>query len=170
MLKFSLPLISALVTVPALAADTPPPPDARPAAVPAARGPALELAVQAARTAIEACAANGGQKTAASVVDSAGILKALLAYDGTSQRGVQSSTNKAVTALTFKAATSQLGERAKADKAFADQVAADTKLNVRPGGVLIKSGDEIVGAIGVGGGKTDEECALAGLQKIQGKL
>lgn len=170
MLKISFVLAAMLAAAPAFAADAPPAPDARPAATPAARGPSLELAAEAARVAIDACAANGGQKTAASVVDSAGILKALLAYDGTSQRGVLSSTNKAVTALSFKAATSQLGERAKTDKAFADQVAADAKLNVRPGGVLIKSGDEIIGAIGVGGGKTDEECALAGLRKIQGKL
>lgn len=138
--------------------------------VPAARGPALELAIEAARIANETCAADGGQKIATSVVDSAGVLKVLLAVDGASPRGVASSTNKAVTALNFKAATSQLGEQAKTDKALADKAAADTTINIRPGGVLIKVGDEIIGAIGVGGGKTDEPCALAGLQKIQARL
>ncbi|MES2673687.1 MAG: heme-binding protein [Pseudomonadota bacterium] len=138
--------------------------------VPAAKGPALELAIEAARIAIDTCAADGGQTVAASVVDSAGVLKALLATDGTSPRGVTSSTNKAVTALKFKIPTSQLGEQAKTDKTLADKIAADTNLNARPGGVLLKVGDEIIGAIGVGGGKTDEPCALAGVQKIQSRL
>jgi uncharacterized protein GlcG (DUF336 family) len=138
--------------------------------IPAAKGPALELATEAARIAIATCAADGGQTVAASVVDSAGVLKALLASDGTSPRGVTSSTNKAVTALKFKTSTSQLGEQAKTDKALAEKIAADTNLNARPGGVLLKSDDEIIGAIGVGGGKTDEPCALAGVQKIQTRL
>lgn len=143
---------------------------ARPAPVPAAKGPSLELAIEAARVAIETCSAAGGQKIAASVVDSAGILKVLLAADGTSPRGVQSSTNKAVTAITFKTATSQLTEQIKTDKALADKIAANTGFNARPGAVLIKVGDEIIGAIGVGGGKTDADCAIAGLQKIQSRL
>lgn len=146
-------------------ADTAPRPQ-----VPAAKGPALELAIEAARLAIETCAADGGQKIAASVVDSAGVLKVLLAADGTSPRGVASSTNKAVTALNFKTPTSQVGEQAKTDQALAARIAADTSINARPGGVLLKVGDEIIGAIGVGGGKTDEPCALAGVQKIQARL
>jgi len=75
-----------------------------------------------------------------------------------------------VTALNFKTATSQLGEQAKTDKVLADKIAADTALNARPGGVLLKVGDEIIGAIGVGGGKTDEPCALKGIEKIQARL
>jgi uncharacterized protein GlcG (DUF336 family) len=35
---------------------------------------------------------------------------------------------------------------------------------------LIKVNEEVIGAIGVGGGRTDEACALAGLQKIQPQL
>lgn len=138
--------------------------------VPAARGPALDLAIEASKIAIETCAAAGGQKIGISFVDSAGVLKTLLAADGTSPRGVTSSTNKAVTALTFKTATSQLTEQIKTDKSLADKISANVNFNARPGGVLIKVGDEIIGAIGVGGGRTDEDCALAGLQKIQSRL
>jgi uncharacterized protein GlcG (DUF336 family) len=39
--------------------------------------------------------------------------------------------------------------------------------------VLLKVGDEIVGAIGVGGARgseNDEACALAGLERIQSRL
>lgn len=152
------------------AEDPPPPPSNTPARIPAAKGPSLALAIEAAKVAIETCAADGAQTVAASVVDSAGVLKTLLAADGTSPRGVSSSTIKAQTALQFKKSTSALFEQAKTDKAFADSVAANPNINGRPGGILIKVGDEIIGAIGVGGGRTDEPCAIAGLQKIQARL
>jgi uncharacterized protein GlcG (DUF336 family) len=97
----------------------------------------------------------------------------LLATDGASPRGVASSTNKALTALNFKTATSQLSEQIKTDKTLADAIAANTSFNSRAGGVLIKVGDEIIGAIGVGGARgseVDEACALAGLEKVQSRL
>ncbi|RYZ82877.1 MAG: heme-binding protein, partial [Moraxellaceae bacterium] len=130
----------------------------------------LELAIEAAKVAIETCSTAGGQKIGVSVIDSGGVLKALLAADGTSPRGVTSSTAKAVTALTFKSATNQIYEQIKTDQTLADKIAADTTLNARPGGVLIKVNDEIIGAIGVGGGSTDHDCAVAGIEKIQSRL
>lgn len=152
------------------AAANPAPPPA------AARGPALEPALAAAQQAITTCLAKE-QKIAVSVVDSAGVLKVLLASDGAHARGVASSTSKAVTALTFKAPTSQLGERAKTDKEFADKIAAGpgsgTSYNIRAGGILVKVGDEVIGAIGVGGARgseIDEQCAVAGLAAVQARL
>lgn len=143
-----------------------------PTAAPPARAPSLELALEAARTAIETCAAKD-QKIGVSVIDVAGVQKVVLASDGASSRGVASSTNKAVTALNFKAATSQLGEQSKTDKTLADAIAANASFNSRAGGILIKVGDEIIGAIGVGGARgseVDEACAVAGLQKVQSRL
>jgi uncharacterized protein GlcG (DUF336 family) len=158
------------VSVNALAAD--PAPNHNDAAkkppVPAAHGPTLESAVEAATAVIEACL-DKDQKAGVSVVDSAGVLKVLLAADGASERGVLSSTNKAVTALHFKAATSQLFKQKETDKALAEKIAANSNYNARPGGILLKSGDEIIGAIGVGGAKIDEECALAGIDKIEAR-
>ena len=139
---------------------------------PPARGPSLELAAEAARAAIDSCTARE-QKVAVSVIDSAGVLKALLAADGASARGVQSSTNKAGTALAFKAATSQLGETAKTDKELAEKIAANPAYNSRAGGVLIRVNNEVIGAIGVGGARgseNDEACAVAGLLKVQDRL
>jgi uncharacterized protein GlcG (DUF336 family) len=141
-------------------------------APPPARGPSLELALEAARVAIDTCTARQ-QKIGVTVIDSAGVAKVLLASDGVSPRGVQSSTNKAVTALSFKAPTSQLGEQAKTDRPLAEQLAANPSFNGRAGGVLIKVGSDLIGAIGVGGARgseVDEVCALAGLQKIQSRL
>ena len=144
---------------------------AAPPATPA-RGPSLGLALQAAHVAIETCAAKGFN-VGVSVIDSGGVLKALLASDGTSPRSVQSSNNKATTALTFKEATSHLGELVKSDKALADQVAANTNFNVRAGGVLLRVNGDVVGAIGVGGARgseNDEACAVAAAQAIQAQL
>ena len=135
-----------------------------------AKGPSLALAIEAAREAIDTCRADGDQKTAASVVDAAGVLKVLLASDGASARGVSSSTIKAQTALQYQKSTSALFEQAKVDPAFAATLAANPAVNGRPGGILIKLGEEVIGAIGVGGGRTDEPCAIAGLQKIQSRL
>lgn len=145
-----------------------------PAAAPAppARGPSLELALEAAQATLDSCKARE-QKAAVSVVDSAGVLRVLLASDGASPRGVSSSTNKAVTALTFKAPTSQLAERIKTDKELADRIAANTSYNARAGGVLLLVDGEVIGALGVGGARgsnVDEECGLVGAQKIQGRL
>jgi uncharacterized protein GlcG (DUF336 family) len=129
----------------------------------------LALALEAAQAALAYCVSQD-QKGGVSVVDSAGGLRVLLAADGTSVRGVSSSTLKAQTAIKFKTATSNLFEQAKTDKELADNIAADPKLNGRPGGVLLKVGDEIIGAIGVGGARIDEPCALAGLAKVQSRL
>jgi uncharacterized protein GlcG (DUF336 family) len=139
---------------------------------PAARGPSLKLALEAAQKALETCKALD-QKIGVTVVDSAGVLKVVLATDGASTRGVASSTNKALTALAFTTATSDLGEKIKTDTALAEKVASNANYNSRAGGVLLKVGDDVIGAIGVGGAKgseKDEACAVAGLQKIKGRL
>src|ERR1700722_7645060 len=84
------------------------PPAAAPSA--AAPEPSLESALAAAQSALAACRLRRFA-VSVSVVDAAGVLKTLLAADGASARGVQSSTNKAVTALTFKSSTSDLNQR-----------------------------------------------------------
>jgi uncharacterized protein GlcG (DUF336 family) len=147
------------------AAPTPPPP-------PPARAPAFDLALEAARTALDACTARQ-QKVSVSVVDAAGVLKVLLAGEGAHSRGVASSTAKAITALNFQSATSKLGEQAKTDKALADKIAANPAFNSRGGGLTISVGGTLIGAIGVGGARgsdVDEACAQAGLTQVQSRL
>ena len=160
-------LFATTTSVFAQAPVTPPAPPPPPA-----RGPALDLAVEAARSALAACTARE-QKVSVSVVDSAGVLKALLASDGAHARGVASSTSKAQTAIAFKSPTSKLGEQAKTDKALAERIAANPGFNARGGGVTISVGDTIIGAIGVGGARgsdVDEACALAGIAQVQSRL
>lgn len=139
---------------------------------PPARGPAADLALEAAQVAIDTCKAKGFP-VAVTIVDSAGIQKVLLAADGAHARGVQSSTNKAVTALTFKAPTSRIAESIKTDQDLAAKIAANPNFAPRAGGVLLEVGSEVIGAIGVGGARgseNDEACALAGIDKIRDRL
>jgi uncharacterized protein GlcG (DUF336 family) len=142
-------------------------------AQPPARGPSLELALEAARVALQTCTERQ-QKIGVSVIDAGGALKVVLAADGVSPRGVASSGSKAQTALSFKAATSVLAEQAKTDKALADRLAAGgTTYNARAGAVLLQVGNEVIGAIGVGGARgseVDEACAVAGLNTIRSRL
>jgi uncharacterized protein GlcG (DUF336 family) len=155
----------AVAQTPAPAAPPGPPP-------PAARGPALAVSTAMANDAIAACAANG-YTVAVSIVDSAGVLKVLLAADGAHVRAVESSTKKATTALALKMPTSEVAEKAKTDQALAAKLTADTTLFARAGGLLIKVGDETIGAIGVGGapgGEKDEACAKDALDKVKGEL
>jgi uncharacterized protein GlcG (DUF336 family) len=139
---------------------------------PAARGPSLKLALEAAQKALDTCKGLD-QKIGVTVVDSAGVLKVVLATDGASTRGVTSSTNKALTALAFTSTTSDLAEKIKTDPVLAEKVAANANYNIHAGGVLLKAGADVIGALGVGGAKGSEKdaaCALAGLKKIGGRL
>ncbi len=140
--------------------------------VPPARGPQAALALEAVQTALSTCTTNG-YTTAASVVDSGGVLKVLLAVDGASKGAVESSTKKATTAVALKAATSDVQEKMKSDQALAAKINADTSLFVRAGGLPLMVGGDLIGAIGVGGapgGEKDEACAKAGIDKVQARL
>lgn len=144
----------------------------QPPAPPAARGPSLALALEAAQVAVATCSANG-YKTAASVVDSAGVVKAVLAADGASPRGVASSQAKAFTSITYKTTSDAVAKKAEADPELLAKLNADPKHRARAGAVPLFVGNELIGAIGVGGapgGDKDEACAQAGLNKIKDRL
>jgi len=150
------------------AASAPP----RPAPPPPARGPSLDLALEAAQTALSTCKANGYNVTVL-VVDSAGVPKAELVGDGAFGMTPAIALRKAVTATTFKERSGAVGERAKTDKALADRIAADPTLITWAGALPLKVGDEVIGAIAVSGapgGDKDEACATAGIAKIQDRL
>lgn len=150
---------------PAGAAQNPPP-------VPPARGPAVDLALEAAQAALDAAKA-ADQKVAVTVIDSAGVLKAVAAGDGTGPRAVQNSNFKAQAALAFKADSGELAEKVKTDKDLAGKIAANPSYLARAGAVLIKVNGEVIGVIGVGGARgsdKDEQYAKAGLAKIQARL
>lgn len=127
------------------------------------------LATQAAVAAAGACRKLGFSTTVA-VTDADGVLQALLRDDGAGIHTVQAAQDKAFTAATYGRATSVTAERQKGRGPFAVLV-KQPHLLADEGGLPIKVGDELVGAIGVSGsaGK-DEECGTAGIDSIRSRL
>ena len=130
------------------------------------------LALEAVAAAVETCGKQGYAETAI-VVDADGVTQALLRGDWTGVHSIDSATYKAYTSATMKTDTSALTERLKTDPTMGPGMAKLPRLLEAGGGVVIKVGDEVVGAIGAAGApgsQLDENCAKAGLAKIQDRL
>jgi uncharacterized protein GlcG (DUF336 family) len=128
----------------------------------------LALAVEAASEAVSACVKQGFHETAV-VVDADGATIVTLRGDGTGVHTLDSAHDKAYTAVSFKNDTIALAERAKGE----DSIAPLSKLPhvmFFGGGVVIKVGNETIGAAGAPGAKLDDGCARAGLEKIRDRL
>jgi uncharacterized protein GlcG (DUF336 family) len=129
------------------------------------------LAVEAAVETVSACAKLGFHETAV-VVDADGVTIVAIRGDGTGAHTLDSAHDKAYTAASFRNDTLALAERAKGE----DSIAPLSKLPhvmFFGGGVVIKLADETIGAIGAAGapgGKLDDGCARAGLEKIRDRL
>jgi uncharacterized protein GlcG (DUF336 family) len=143
---------------------------------PPARALDLALGVEAAQAAIGACGKDGF-KVGVAIMDAAGVLRVLLAADGAGKNAVESSQKKAAAVIAFKASNSETMEKAKTDPVLDAKIKADTTLMVRPGGVLIMAGSDIIGAFGLGGvpgtgggAVKDEACAKVGLDKIKDRI
>jgi uncharacterized protein GlcG (DUF336 family) len=170
MQRHSLALSALLATVTtASIAQTPAP---LPTPKPASPGPSLELALEAAQTAMATCAANG-YKIAVIVIDSGGITRVALTSDGVGPGPVTYSARKANTSLKYSESSLAMQEKAKTDTALAAAITADTTLLARGGGLPLMSKGVLIGAIGVGGapgGEKDDVCAIAAVEKIKGRL
>jgi uncharacterized protein GlcG (DUF336 family) len=129
------------------------------------------LAVEAAMEAINFCAKDGYQESAV-VVDASGAHQAEIRGDGATTYTLDSANDKAYTAASFKRDTSVMAEAVKDSKGPYPLQKLPHVLFF-PGGVVIKIGDEIVGAIAASGAPRsvlDEACAKAGLDKIRDRL
>lgn len=136
----------------------------------------LSLAQESAQEAIRICEANG-YRVSASVVDVSGVERALLRGDRSTIHTRETAFKKAYTVATlgpiFGANTSgSLAE--KVGKApTGPALATVSNVILLAGGVAIRSGDETIAALGVGGapgGALDEQCALAGVAKVQDRI
>ncbi|MBN9560512.1 MAG: heme-binding protein [Alphaproteobacteria bacterium] len=118
------------------------------------------------------CAQQGYAETAV-VVDADGVRQAVLRGDRAGSHTLDSANDKAYTAASFKADTAALLERAKTVPGFSALFTQLPHLMLFGGGVVIKVGDEVIGAVGASGapgGNLDEACARAGLDKIRDQL
>jgi len=134
------------------------------------------LASQAAAEALTSCD-KLGHKVSVTVLDRNGLTRAVLKHERATPHTLDSSRGKAYTIVTLgpifkKDLQSELVAQLAANPAAAALTSVPGIL-LLPGGVLIKSGDEVIGSIGVGGapsGLVDEGCAKAGLEKIASSL
>lgn len=152
--------------LPMPAGPRPPPPPQ----MPVAKGPSIALALEAAKAAVSACK---GYHVGISIIDSAGRPKLYYIPDGTDGSHAYTGFRKAYTALMFKVPTSQVGAMIKTDQSVVAKIAADQNMLTFAGGIPIKVGDEVIGAIGVSGAEPsekDEECGIAGINKIKDRL
>lgn len=103
------------------------------------------------------------------VFDARGALKALAAQDGTSLRRAEIAQGKAHGALAMGIGSRAIGQMA-ADRphfvAAATHCIGAPALVPVPGGVLIRQGGALVGAVGISGDTSDndERCAVAGIE------
>jgi uncharacterized protein GlcG (DUF336 family) len=100
------------------------------------------------------------------VVDAGNNLTAFARQDGAWLGSIDIAQNKAYTARAFDMTSAELGAEAQPGKSlYGIEASNDGNLIVFGGGIPLKDGDEIVGAIGVSGGTVDqdEEVAEAGV-------
>ncbi|MBV1897661.1 MAG: heme-binding protein [Rhodobacteraceae bacterium] len=128
----------------------------------------LDLATQAAQTAVEACSAEGHNVSVA-IVARSGNTKVLLRADNAGPHTVGSSTGKAFTSASLGRDTAGLAGFIGGNPQNDGLRDMDSRLVIQAGGLPIKIGGALVGGIGVGGapsGDIDANCARAGLDAI----
>ncbi len=131
----------------------------------------LELANQIAAATVAACSANG-YAVAATVVDRAGSVRAVQRADNAGPHTLGASLQKAFTSASARNTTLAMMEGAQKNPAAANLVHIPGFL-LLGGGVPVKVGNEVIGAVGVGGapgGHLDEQCAMTALDKIKDLL
>jgi len=130
----------------------------------------MKMALMIIEGTLEQCAKDG-YKVSITIVDKGGNVAASLRGDGTNPHTMDFSRLKAYTARTrgqtsleFKNLTD------KPESAYLKQIPNVVAVG---GGVPIKAGNEVIGAVGVSGapgGEKDEACANAGIAKVADNL
>lgn len=129
-------------------------------------------AYQSVEKAVEACRGKGYHVTA-TVVNAEGLVVSILRDDGATPHTLDSSRQKAYTAVTLAPIvnldkTSEIAARILSNPA-SSQLANVPNILLLGGGVAIRSNGKVIGAIGVGGapgGNLDEACAAAGIETL----
>ncbi len=131
----------------------------------------LDLAEAIAMGALAKCRADGNH-VSVTVVDRDGLIKIAFRDDGASPHTITTSQRKAFTSVTFRQPSAQWAHRVLTDPAVAGLKGTAGTIALG-GGVPIKAGNEVVGAIGVSGspgGDKDEACANAGILAVADRL
>lgn len=130
----------------------------------------MGLAMAIMQGTIDQCTKDG-YKVSVTIVDKAGNVAAQIRGDGTNPHTMEFSRLKAYTSRT-RGQTSLEFMKLTSDpaNAYLKQIPHVVAVG---GGVPIKAGNEVIGAVGVSGapgGEKDEVCALAGIAKVEAAL
>ena len=131
----------------------------------------VDAALEIATTALANCRTHGVPVTI-TVIDHAARVKVVLRDDGANLHSSEHSFRKAYTALTYAMPSGEYGKRAATNPTSAGPLHL-ANITTAAGGLPIRAGNAVVGAIGIsgtpgakGGGTADEGCAQAGLDKV----
>ena len=135
----------------------------------------VDAALEIATAALANCRPHGVPVTI-TVIDHAARVKVVLRDDGANLHSSEHSFRKAYTALTYGMPSGEYGKRAAANPASAGPLHL-ANITTAAGGLPIRAGNVVVGAIGIsgtpgakGGGTADEGCAKAGIDRIASSL
>jgi len=144
----------------------------------------IALAVEAASTAIESCKANGYQVTV-TLMDPDFSTRLVMRADGAGDRTVEIARRKAYTVIKTGMSSGDFGKTLPPSAPSAPPapgagppplpgpINGDANLISWAGGLPVKAGGKVVGAMSVSGapgGEKDEACVNAGLAKIANRL
>ena len=132
-----------------------------------------DAAMDAAQAALKQCRADG-EHVSVTVVDASGRAKVAIRDDGAAPHTAEHSMRKAYTALSYKTASADYGKRAAEAKGVAIGPQLLPNITTAAGGVPIRVGNAVVGAVGVsgtpgerGGGEHDAKCAETGAARVK---
>ena len=131
----------------------------------------LALAEELAAAAVADCQAKGYAVTA-TVVDRAGLVKVMHRADGAGPHTIDASRRKAYTSASARNNTTAMMENSQKNPGAQNLGQIDGFLMLG-GGMPVRAGNEVIGAIGVGGapaGHLDDQCAQAALDKVKDRL
>jgi uncharacterized protein GlcG (DUF336 family) len=130
----------------------------------------LDIAKTIVEASIAACAAKG-YTTSAVVVDADGETLVAMHGDGAPVHTMENARRKAYTAMTFKQTTAEYAKKLADPNSVAHQQITLPNVIAIPGGVPIKSGNDVIGGIGLSGSPgVDEDCVNVGLEKVKDQL
>ena len=128
------------------------------------------VALTIAQTALESCTKQG-YRVSVHVLGRNGEVIVAIRGDSAPPHTMENSQRKAYTARTFRIPSGEFAQRVK-DNPNISAVHLSGIIAAQ-GALPIKTGDEVIGAVGVSGapgGEKDEACAKAGLDKVADQL
>jgi uncharacterized protein GlcG (DUF336 family) len=103
-----------------------------------------------------------GQPMNIAVVDAGGNLVSHVRMDGAWIGSIDISINKAFTSRAFDISTKDLAEHSQSgDQFFGIHASNQGKVMIFAGGIPLRKGDSVIGAIGVSGGSGDQDHSVA---------